>query len=72
MKKTALLEAIALFLGHEDPQTTRVYAKADLEMKRKAMEKVKEKCFDSKRPDVETTAVWMDNEEMIKILCGLN
>ena len=66
------LEAIALFLGHEDPQTTRVYAKADLEMKRKAMEKVKERGFDSKRPDVETTGVWVSNEEMIKILCGLN
>jgi site-specific recombinase XerD len=66
------LEVIALILGHEDPLTTRIYAKADLEMKRKAMEKVKEKGFDSKRPEIESTAIWVGNEEMIRILCGLD
>jgi len=65
------LEAIALFLGHEDPITTRIYAKADTEMKRKAMEKVKEKGFISESPKVDDTAIWNGNEEMIKILCGL-
>jgi site-specific recombinase XerD len=66
------LEVVALILGHEDPQTTRIYAKADTEMKRKAMEKVKEMGFDSKRPDVEPAAIWVGNEDMIRFLCGLN
>ena len=66
------LEAIALILGHEDPQTTRIYAKADIEMKRKAMEKVKERGFDSKRPEMEPEAMWVGNDNMIRILCGLD
>ena len=65
------LEVISLILGHEDPETTRIYAKADLEMKRKALEKVKERGFDSQRPEIETP-VWAGNEEMIRILCGLD
>lgn len=66
------LEVIALILGHEDPQTTRVYAKADLEMKRRAMEKVKENGFDPERPCVDEKPIWADNEEIIRILCGLD
>ena len=66
------LELVALILGHEDPQTTRVYAKANVDMKRKAMEKVKGKTGRSLYPAVDTEAVWLDNEEMIRILCGLD
>jgi len=66
------LELIALILGHEDPQTTRIYAKANLEMKRKAMEKVKDKRGNPLVSEGETAAVWLDNEEMIRMLCGLN
>jgi len=65
------LEVVALILGHEDPLTTRVYARADLEMKRKAMKKVKENGFDPARPFVEAKPIWVDNEDMIRILCGL-
>lgn len=66
------LEVIALMLGHEDPLTTRIYARADLEMKRRALEKVKERGYDSMRPEVEPNAVWTGNEEMIRLLCGLD
>ena len=66
------LEAIALILGHEDPETSRIYAKSDLEMKRRAMQKVKERGFDARRPDLEETAMWVGNENMIRILCGLD
>ena len=66
------LELIALVLGHEDPQTTRIYAKANLDMKRKAMEKVKDKTGILLCPEVDAVAVWVDNEEMIRILCGLD
>ena len=31
------------FLGHEDPETTLIYAYADTEMKRQAVEKASEK-----------------------------
>lgn len=34
------LEIIRDFLGHEDVKTTQIYARANLEMKRKALEKV--------------------------------
>jgi len=65
------LELIALILGHEDPQTTRIYAKANLDMKRKAMEKIKDTGGNQICPKENATAVWLDNEEMIRILCGL-
>lgn len=35
------LEIISLLLGHSHLETTRIYARADIEMKRKALEKVK-------------------------------
>jgi site-specific recombinase XerD len=63
------LEAIALLLGHEDPSVTRVYARADTEMKRKAIEKTKS--ANSGRLEIEV-AIWTGNEEMIKKLCGLD
>jgi site-specific recombinase XerD len=66
------LELIALILGHEDPQTTRIYAKANLDMKRKAMEKVKDKMGNTLRHEEEDLPVWLDNEEMIRLLCGLD
>lgn len=66
------LEVIALILGHDDPQTTRIYARADLDMKRKAMEKVKEMGFDPSRPSVDVEAMWLGNEDIIRALCGLD
>ena len=34
------LEIISLLLGHSQLETTRIYARADIEMKRKALEKI--------------------------------
>ena len=34
-------EVIALWLGHESPNTTHLYVEADLEMKQGALDKVK-------------------------------
>jgi len=63
------LEAIALILGHEDPSVTRVYARADTEMKRMLIEKARNK--NPERLETEE-AIWVGNKEMIKRLCGLN
>jgi len=56
------------YLGHADTQTTKVYAYADTEMKRKAMAKVD--AVNKSAPEV--TAIWDDDEEMILKLSGLN
>ena len=37
------LPVLSEFLGHEDPETTLIYAYADTEMKRQAVEKASEK-----------------------------
>jgi site-specific recombinase XerD len=58
---------LAEYLGHADTQTTKIYAHADTEMKRKAMEKV-----DSiKQNAPEPIAIWDGDEEMIMKLSGL-
>jgi hypothetical protein len=41
-------------------------------MKREAMEKVRDKRDNQLLSEEETTAIWLDNKEMIRILCGLN
>lgn len=59
------LTLISEFLGHAQIETTRVYAYADTEMKRKAIEKAS--CTDT-IPD----AIWnSDDKEMIRKLAGL-
>jgi site-specific recombinase XerD len=63
------LALLAEWLGHENPETTLIYAYADTEMKRKAIEKAETGA--SVRPDAET-AMWEDNEDLIKKLCGLS
>ena len=63
------LELLAQFLGHEDPKTTLVYARADNEMKRKAIEKAVAVTGSVFQTPAE--AVWVDNEDMIKRLLGL-
>jgi site-specific recombinase XerD len=65
------LEVVALFLGHEDPKTTRIYAMANLEMKRKAMEKVNKSNSSFKLLDNKGSDIWVGNEDLIKLLCGL-
>jgi site-specific recombinase XerD len=63
------LALLAEWLGHENPETTLIYAYADTEMKRKAIEKAEAGA--SVRPDVET-GIWEGNEDLIKRLCGLS
>jgi site-specific recombinase XerD len=58
---------LAEILGHADIQTTKVYAAADTEMKRKAMEKIDP----NQKNTPEPLAIWEDNEEMILQLSGL-
>jgi len=65
------LEAIALFLGHEDPVVTRVYARADTEMKRMVIAEAQAKGVGVEYLEVDKSAIWIGNEEMIKKLCGL-
>ncbi len=61
------LSVLSEFLGHSSEETTRVYAYADTEMKRKAIEKA---TADIGIP--EETPVWDENdEEMIRKLAGL-
>jgi len=63
------LALLAEFLGHENPETTLVYASADIEMKRKAIEKASSHLtLDDKFASV---PVWEDNDEMIRKLYGL-
>lgn len=61
------LALLAEFLGHSNPETTKIYAYADAEMKRAAIQKG-EKARGA-IPDIEP--VWKDDDEMLRKLCGL-
>lgn len=61
------LELLSQFLGHANVNTTRIYAYADTEMKRAALEKITSKESDAKT----STAIWEDDEDMILRLSGL-
>lgn len=61
------LAVLAEFLGHADPETTKIYAYADSEMKRATMAKAEHLRKGVPVPE----AVWQDNEEMILELSGL-
>ncbi len=63
------LEMLAQFLGDDDLLTTLVYARADNEMKRKAIERA-EALTGLVSLKIEE-ATWVGNEEMIKRLLGL-
>ena len=55
------------WLGHADPETTLIYAHADTEMKRHALEKANSAPSQSPLP----TPLWHDREDIIQRLCGL-
>ena len=60
------LVLLSEFLGHADINTTRIYAWADTEMKRQAIQKV------SKVTEGDTIEpIWANDEELIKRLYGL-
>lgn len=63
----APLVLVGEYLGHVNPSTTKIYAYADTEMKRKALEKT-----EANRSYVKDVApVWKNNEDMILQLSGL-
>lgn len=61
------LALLAEFLGHEDPETTLIYAFADTEMKREAIEKAKGNTAEF--PDHEGKGIWEDDDDIIAQLC---
>ncbi len=61
------LALLSEFLGHASIETTRIYAYADTEMKRKAIEKATSVTTDSDEPPI-----WDDSdEETLRKLAGL-
>jgi integrase/recombinase XerD len=62
------LPLLSEFLGHEDPETTLIYASADTEMKRNAIEKATINLDIDKE---KTVPMWKDDDEMIRRLYGL-
>lgn len=61
------LVLLAEFLGHANVNTTRIYAWADTEMKRQAIQKISAKT----KSDCDVIPIWKNDEEMIKKLYGL-
>ncbi len=59
------LEIIRDFLGHVDAKTTQIYARANLEMKRKALEKVADGAPLPKMPS------WTQNKTLLDWLHSL-
>lgn len=62
------LPLLSEFLGHEDPETTLIYASADTEMKRKAIEKATINLDIGKE---KTIPIWKNDDDMIRRLYGL-
>lgn len=54
------------FLGHENMDTTKIYAYADTNMKREAIQKA-----NSANPTSIPEAIWKNDDEMLRILSGL-
>ena len=61
------LALLTEWLGHADPETTLVYAHADTEMKRQALEKAGTATSQSPLP----APLWHDRDDIIQRLCGL-
>ncbi len=61
------LALLTEWLGHANPETTLIYAHADTEMKRHALEKANITTGQSPLP----APFWHDREDIIQRLCGL-
>lgn len=68
-RKGMPLPLLSEWLGHDDPETTLIYAYADTEMKRKAIEKASLGSDTVSAP--QTERIWEGNEDMIRRLCGM-
>ncbi len=62
------LPILTEWLGHADPETTLIYAHADTEMKRAALEKATQ--GHNVRPS--PLPIWHDRQDIIQRLCGLH
>jgi site-specific recombinase XerD len=62
------LALLTEWLGHKDPKTTLIYARADTEMKRKALDKANPPGHDHQPT---TLPIWHDDQDIIARLCGL-
>lgn len=62
------LALLAEFLGHTDPESTLIYAYADTEMKRNAIEKAVPK--EAILPENTEKAIWEDDDDIISRLCN--
>lgn len=62
------LPVLTEWLGHEDPETTLIYAHADTEMKRRALDKATQGVTGADPPPL---PVWHEREDLIARLCGL-
>jgi len=60
------LALVAEQLGHASTETTKIYAYADSDMKRSAIEKIEQN-----RAECKVTPIWENNEDMILQLVGL-
>jgi integrase/recombinase XerD len=61
------LALLTEWLGHADPETTLIYAHADTEMKRHALDKANSATALNPLP----APLWHDREDIIQRLCGL-
>lgn len=61
------LALLTEWLGHAEPETTLIYAHADTEMKRRALEKADSATSHSRL----SAPMWHDREDIIQRLCGL-
>lgn len=61
------LPLLAEFMGHKNINTTNIYAYADTEMKRKALEKITYLSVS----ETDTAPIWKNDPEIILKLCGL-
>jgi len=63
------LALLSEFLGHENPEITLIYASADIEMKRNAIEKASSYLV---LPDAhDAIPIWENDDEVIRRLYGL-
>jgi site-specific recombinase XerD len=59
------LDMIRDFLGHVDVKTTEIYARANLEMKRNALEKINDSS------PVQAIPPWQQNQDLLEWLRSL-
>lgn len=62
------LAVLSEFLGHEDPETTLIYAYADTEMKRQAIEKASAKVVISEISD--DPPIWETQDIISRLIRG--